>query len=150
MAGTGQVTEGLPNFLVQTLLGSEGSNLTALDCIEGSSLQDRASVYVVAESATYRWFATSTALQSLPDIVKPQGYNVSDPGRWFKIVENTQFSNVVAVSTASDLPAASGGVITLETGKLYQVNGVVDLGSSRIVVPAGAFCEASRCLAMAS
>lgn len=42
--------------------------------------------------------------------------------------------NTVNVFDLSDLPAPSGGVITLEDSKIYQINGSIDLGSNRLVM----------------
>jgi hypothetical protein len=42
-------------------------------------------------------------------------------------MDNTARNNFVLVKSASDLPAAVGGVITLATGTLYEINGTITL-----------------------
>jgi hypothetical protein len=53
-----------------------------------------------------------------------------DGTKWAMLGSNTQArTNFVNVQSASDLPAPSGGVITLSAGVLYEINGTISLSS---------------------
>ncbi|MBL7933562.1 MAG: hypothetical protein JNL60_16785, partial [Bacteroidia bacterium] len=47
--------------------------------------------------------------------------------KWQSFAMDATRSNYVLVKSASDLPAASGGVITLASGTLYEINGSISL-----------------------
>ena len=60
-------------------------------------------------------------------------FNYFDGSSWVT-VESSENSrdNYVLVKSLVDLPAPNSGVITLESGTLYEVNGSIDLGSNSI------------------
>lgn len=138
MAGTQQTTEGLPSFVVQTSLASSGNVRSSLDGIDVSTLTDKANAYVSDIDEGYRWFAESTALVESPFVVIPEGQAAVTPGRWI-LLSSSNTPNLLFVSNAQDFPAPVGGVITLATDTLYTVNGLVDIGSNRIVVPESSY-----------
>lgn len=43
--------------------------------------------------------------------------------------------NYVIIKTLSDLPTPVGSVITLETGKYYHINGIINIGTNTIDIP---------------
>lgn len=49
--------------------------------------------------------------------------------KWQLFSTDVSRSNYVLVKSASDLPAASGGVITLASGTLYEINGSITLSN---------------------
>lgn len=58
------------------------------------------------------------------------GYYAWNGSKWLNFTTgNTTRNNHVIVKSASDLPAASGGVITLITGTSYEINGTIILTS---------------------
>jgi hypothetical protein len=58
------------------------------------------------------------------------GFYSWDGSKWVMLGSSTQArTNFVRVQSASDLPAASGGVITLSAGVLYEINGSISVSS---------------------
>jgi hypothetical protein len=57
------------------------------------------------------------------------GYYYWSGTQWTRLVSSTERSNYVLVKSAADFPAASGGVITLSSGTVYEVNGTIMLTS---------------------
>lgn len=46
-------------------------------------------------------------------------------------------TNLKIISQKSDFPAPVGGLITLESDKVYHIDGTIDLGSDSLVIPTG-------------
>ncbi len=67
------------------------------------------------------------------------GYYYWSGTKWLAINTSVNRSNYVLVKTAADFPAAVGGVITLVSGVLYELNGTVSL-SSKIDLNGASIC----------
>lgn len=62
---------------------------------------------------------------------------ICDGTAWFPAGQPSTLAAVVAVTVLTDLPEASGGVITLAADTTYLILGDVDLGGARLVASAG-------------
>lgn len=78
MAGTKQQVEGIAAFRASTLLATTSDRHKSLNGIDTTTLPDRSTCFVEENDQLYRYFQSSVAAESLPDVVAP----LKGPGRW--------------------------------------------------------------------
>jgi len=66
-----------------------------------------------------------------------QGMGISESGGvlTFSVTGLPAITDIVIVVTVSDFPDPVAGVITLESGKTYSLQGLIDISPNRIVIP---------------